>query len=308
MIGQGGFSKVYLAQNIKNNNIYAIKITTKKAKANSKVKIYDIVQDEINILKRIHSKYIVKIYNIIDTEDNCYIVMEYMSNGSLLSIINSDNFTQYMIWRYFRHIIMAVEYCHEIAKICHKDINVNNLLISNDNLCKLNDFGISFIFNQNDLLPASGPATYSPPEKIFTNEKYYHGKPADIYLIGLTLYHMIFKEPLFKNFGNLTKEDYTNINFEYFYTNEFTKNMDIELLEILKSLLKFDPKERPTIQELKNNKWVTQNGEFKIPDVNEETLNYFFEQNNNIKSESNKYISESDSNDSYNNDDENYIE
>ncbi len=90
---------------------------------------------------------------------------------------------------------------HEVAKIVHRDINVNNLLISEDDILKISDFGVSIIITEDDdLIPCNiGPATYTPPEVKYSEDTHYHGKPADMWLCGVTLYHMIFKKPLFNN-------------------------------------------------------------------------------------------------------------
>jgi serine/threonine protein kinase len=275
LLGKGGFSSVYLALNINTNKEIAVKITEKNARANKIKKIYDYVKEEVKILKRLHSKYIVEVYEIIESKNDIYIFMEYMTNNSLLNSIKT--LSGFQIWRYFRNLICGVEHCHEIGKIIHRDINVNNLLISNDDTVKLNDFGISVIIeNNNDLLPCnSGPSTYTPPEKIYNElnkeEGFYHGKPADIWLIGVTLYHMVFKKPLFSNDGNITKNDYININLKDGET------YDERVIELLESLLNFYPEKRPKLCELCKNSWVTHNGEFPLPDIHEEALNYCYE-------------------------------
>jgi serine/threonine protein kinase len=98
---------------------------------------------------------------------------------------------------------------HEIGKIVHRDIHANNLLISDDDTLKLSDFELSCIItDDDDSVPCdSGPSTYTPPEKIM-NSSTYGGRAADMWLIGATLYHMIFKKPLFQKFGKLTPDDY----------------------------------------------------------------------------------------------------
>jgi hypothetical protein len=295
-IGKGGSSMVYLGEDEKQKK-YAIKVTSKNLKANPSKKIYDYVKEEVSILKRIHSQYIVTTYEVIESRNKIYIIMEYMSAGSVLNIL--EFMDEKKIKQYTRDLICAVEHCHEIANVIHKDINVNNILINQDGVSKLCDFGISETFeNNNDLLLSKGPSTYTPPEKICKDK--YKGKPADIYLIGLTLYHMVFKKPLFSDFGNLTKDDYLNIKIP----KKDHKNRDINknLYNLLESLLKFNPEERPTISKLKKDPWLTDNMTNPLPDVIKEALFYSLE----LTKRQIKEVSENDEkkNESSNNDDE----
>jgi serine/threonine protein kinase len=86
---------------------------------------------------------------------------------------------------------------------------VNNLLISNDDLVKISDFGVSVTIDDDDLISTSlGPATYPPPEAKQTDILYYHGKSADLWTCGLTLYHMVFKQPLLSKNNQTKNNDY----------------------------------------------------------------------------------------------------
>ena len=271
-IGKGGSSVVYLGEDEEKQRKYAIKVTDKTLKANPFKHIYDYVKEEVSILKRIHSKYIVTTYEIIESKNRIYIIMEYMSLGSVFNLI--EHIEEKQIKQYTRSLICAVEHCHKIANIIHKDINVNNLLINEDGNAKLCDFGISEAFEEgNDILSSKGPSTYTPPEKKYNEQ--YKGKPADIYLIGLTLYHMVFKKPLFADFGNLTKNDYINIIIPK--KDENNKNIHPNLINLLKILLSFNPDQRPTINQLKRDPWLTDEMKNPFPDVIKEALFYSLE-------------------------------
>ena len=74
---------MYLGEDEKQKK-YAIKVTSKNLKANPSKKIYDYVKEEVSILKRIHSQYIVTTYEVIESRNKIYIIMEYMSAGSVL--------------------------------------------------------------------------------------------------------------------------------------------------------------------------------------------------------------------------------
>ena len=296
-IGKGGSSVVYLGEDEKQKK-FAIKVTSKNLKANPSKKIYDYVKEEVSILKRIHSKYIVTTYEVIESRNKIYIIMEYMSAGTVLNIL--ELMDENKIKQYTRDLICAVEHCHEIANVIHKDINVNNILINQDGEAKLCDFGISEPFeDNNDLLLSKGPSTYTPPEKK-CQEKY-KGKPADIYLIGLTLFHMVFKRPLFTDFGNLTTNDYKNITIP----KKDNKNREINknLYDLIESLLKFNPEERPTLSKLKKDPWLTDNMKNPFPDIMKEALFYSLELTKKQIKEMNEDNNEKN-NDSLNIDDE----
>ena len=47
------------------------------------------------------------------------------------------------IWRYFRQLILAIQYCHQVIKVIHRDIKPDNLLLDDNGDLKLADFGVS---------------------------------------------------------------------------------------------------------------------------------------------------------------------
>jgi serine/threonine protein kinase len=81
----------------------------KKNIINPSFNLHKYIQDELENTKRLFSKYIVKTYGIIETPKNVFIVMEYMKLNSLICHI--QNLDMNDIWRYFRNLICAIEYC-----------------------------------------------------------------------------------------------------------------------------------------------------------------------------------------------------
>lgn len=93
------------------------------------IRTFDYVKDEIEILKRLCCKYIVRTYEIIETPSNVYIVMEFMEGNSLLNHIQDLDVND--IWRYFRNLISAVEYSKSINNDLNKNCNLNFFLLLN---------------------------------------------------------------------------------------------------------------------------------------------------------------------------------
>lgn len=86
---------------------------------------------------------------------------------------------------------------------------------------------------------------------------------------------MVYKRPLFKDFGNLTKDDY--INIEIPKKDDNNKEINSDLYDLIKSMLSFNPNDRPTINKLKRDPWLTDQMKNPFPDVIKEALFYSLE-------------------------------
>ena len=94
------------------------------------------------------------------------------------------------IRRYFSQLILALEYCHSVLKIVHRDIKPDNMLIDQDDNIKLSDFGVSEFVDHNDdyLKSNAGSDYFYSPEACIG--KRYRSRLNDIWACGVTLYYM----------------------------------------------------------------------------------------------------------------------
>jgi serine/threonine protein kinase len=89
----------------------------------------------------------------------------------------------------FKQVIQAISYCHS-HDIAHRDIKLENILITNKKRIKLIDFGFSIkLKHKNRLNLFCGTPSYMPPEIV--SKVSYYGKPADIWELGILLYKML---------------------------------------------------------------------------------------------------------------------
>ena len=88
------------------------------------------LQQEIDILRSVKGhKHIVNLYDVYLQPDKCFLVMEYLSDGDLLSRIKTlKKYTEEDAKHACAHILKALEYCHD-RKIAHRDIKPDNFLI-----------------------------------------------------------------------------------------------------------------------------------------------------------------------------------
>ena len=188
-LGSGAFGKVVLGKHIITGETVAIKILDKKI-LNKTPEDYDLVKKEMSILKLVKHKYIIQLYEILQTEKYIFIVMEYCEGKDFMDyIISKNNLPESEALKYFQQLINALFYLHS-QNIAHRDIKIDNILLDHNKNLKLIDFGLSTKYQENKLLDQPcGTIVYSAPEVL--EGKLYHGMLADIWSSGIVLYGML---------------------------------------------------------------------------------------------------------------------
>ncbi len=246
-IGKGGYGKVKLATHTITNQEVAIKILEKSAIKNEK----DIIKinREIKMLKQLNHPNIIKLYEIVETQNKFYLIMEYSEGGSLYNYITAARrIKEEKASFLFYQLIIGLKELHK-NKICHRDLKPENLLLSSllDNL-KISDFGLSnFLPNNNLLSTKCGSPNYIAPEMI--TKKEYNGIFIDIWSCGIILYAMIFGFLPFDDeyYDDLfTKIKKGHVNF--YHKDEF--NISSDCIDLIKKILKVNPKDRISINDI----------------------------------------------------------
>ena len=174
-IGEGTFGKVKLALHNLTQEKVAIKILEKNKIKNQKD--LERIEKEIKYLKMLNHPNIVKIYEIIEDENNFYISMEYVPGGELFNyIVKNKRLTDSESSFFYSQIIHIIQEIHK-HKICHRDLKPENLLLSQNKTIKLIDFGLSNEY-QDFLDTPCGSPCYASPEVI--KGKKYSGLEIDL--------------------------------------------------------------------------------------------------------------------------------
>ena len=210
------------------------------------------VKTEISLLKIIRHKNIIKLYEVIETPQKIYLIMEFCEGGELFDyIVKKDNLTERQSCHFFHEIIEALDYLHSL-NIVHRDLKPENLLIEKINKklsLKLIDFGISNTYtDQSLLMTPCGTASYAPPE-MHKGEKYY-GLLTDIWSAGVVLYAMVFGYLPF-----CEDDEETNINNIVHGNYEIPSSASPELYDLLLHLLDINPITRYDIDQIKMHPW-----------------------------------------------------
>jgi len=219
ILGYGSFATVYKAVS-KDGKVYAVKWLNKIGMSE---KEQALQKDEVMYMKMLGDhKNIIRLYDVIETSDSLYLILECCTTDLYELITQSEEQLEIpRVKRYFNEICDGVKHCHN-NHIYHRDLKPENILLSDDDHCKISDFGLC-CFDEwtNDF--NCGSLRYMSPECIENEESYddedeyddddyddydenYYGgrrknerdglecnsKGSDVWALGVILINMIF--------------------------------------------------------------------------------------------------------------------
>ena len=139
-IGRGASGIVHKALNLQTGAFVAIKEVTLRGVSKDQLQL---LQREIDLLKLLENPYIVEYRESFNTKDTLYIVMEFVENGSLSTMLKKyGRLPEALVGVYTVQVLGGLHYLHEQGVI-HRDIKGANILISTEGRVKLADFGVA---------------------------------------------------------------------------------------------------------------------------------------------------------------------
>ncbi|CAL8149388.1 unnamed protein product [Orchesella dallaii] len=246
-LGVGTFGKVKIGEHTLTKHKVAVKILNRQ-----KIKSLDVVgkiRREIQNLKLFRHPHIIKLYQVISTPTDIFMIMEYVSGGELFDyIVKHGKLKEHEARRFFQQIISGVDYCHR-HMIVHRDLKPENLLLDHNLHVKIADFGLSNMMMDGDFLRTScGSPNYAAPEVI--SGKLYAGPEVDIWSCGVILYALLC--------GTLPFDDehvptlFRKIKSGVFPVPDY---LNKSVVGMLCHMLQVDPMKRATIEDIKKHEW-----------------------------------------------------
>ena len=186
-VGVGGMAVVYKAMDKLLNRHVAVKLLRSEFQGNEEfIRRFNI---ESQAAASLSHPNIVSIYDVGQSEDMHYIVMEFIEGKTLKEYIAERKGNIY--WKEATDIAMqicsALEHAHS-KHIIHRDIKPQNIMINTENVIKVTDFGIARAASGGTLtMEAMGSAHYLSPEQARGG---YTDQRSDIYSFGVLLYEL----------------------------------------------------------------------------------------------------------------------
>ena len=195
-IGEGGMANVYLAVDTILNRKVAVKIL--RGDLSEDEKFVRKFQREASAASNLDHPNIVGIYDVGEDNGKYYIVMEFVEGQTLKSLIKRrGSLTIPEVLDIMTQLTSGIAHAHEKG-IIHRDIKPQNILILDDGLVKIADFGIAQALNSNELTETNsvmGSVHYLPPEQANGTGSTFK---SDIYSLGILMYELIIGKVPFK--------------------------------------------------------------------------------------------------------------
>ncbi|EOA29733.1 hypothetical protein CARUB_v10012820mg [Capsella rubella] len=249
-IGKGAYGRVYKGLDLENGDFVAIK----------QVSLENIVQEDLNtimqeidLLKNLNHKNIVKYLGSSKTKTHLHIILEYVENGSLANIIKPNKFGPFpesLVAVYIAQVLEGLVYLHEQGVI-HRDIKGANILTTKEGLVKLADFGVATKLNEADVNTHSvvGTPYWMAPEVI---EMSGVCAASDIWSVGCTVIELLTCVPPYYDLQpmpalfRIVQDDNPPI----------PDSLSPDITDFLRQCFKKDSRQRPDAKTLLSHPWI----------------------------------------------------
>lgn len=278
-IGEGTYGVVYKAKDRVSGAIIALKRIRLEAEDEG---IPSTAIREISLLKELKHQNIVRLFDVVHAEKKLTLVFEYLDQDLKKYLdVCEGGLKMNIVKSFLLQLLAGVAHCHH-HRVLHRDLKPQNLLINREGELKLADFGLARAFG----IPVRSythevvTLWYRAPDVLLGSRKY--STPVDIWSVGCIFAEMVNGTPLFtgtseeaqldtifRHLGTPNEMTYPGIselpdwrdNFPQYEApkslSELVPKLEASGVDLLKSMLTYDPSQRITAQDAKNHKFLS---------------------------------------------------
>ncbi len=249
-IGKGGFGLVWKVIHKKTQKVYCIKVIQKSGIIEQK--LVDQMNREIEIMYILNHPHCLRLKNHFEDDNNFYLVMPLAAKGQLYRVLRKfRKFDERTAAQILRETISALQYLHNFnPPIIHRDIKPENLLLNEGGRILLADFGWSNFSDGGVRKTFCGTPEYIAPEMLL---KKGHDTRVDIWSVGVLMFELLSGYSPFVAKNN--QDLYQNIRR---LKIQWPKDMQPLAKNLIGKILKLNPLDRPSLQEVLDHQWFKQ--------------------------------------------------
>mmetsp|Transcript_49020 Transcript_49020/g.116631 ORF Transcript_49020/g.116631 Transcript_49020/m.116631 type:complete len:509 (+) Transcript_49020:143-1669(+) len=251
-LGEGSYGSVCKAKNKATGSLRACKTISK-----AQMKNLDRFKQEIQIMKIMDHPNIIKLFETFEDHRNIYLIMELCSGGELFDrIIDAGHFSEVQAAILMQQIVRAIYYMHE-NHVCHRDLKPENFLFQTKdpiekNTLKIIDFGLSCKFTPDQVLTTKAGTPYYVAPQVLAGK---YDQSSDLWSCGVIMFVLLCGYPPF--YGENDADVLSKVRLGNFSFNASDwKNVSEDAKNLIRMLLKMNPKDRYTAQQTLNHEWI----------------------------------------------------
>lgn len=240
-IGHGGMSNVYLAINERANKPWAVKEVRKSLNRDFNLLRQSLIM-ETDLLKKLRHPNLPSIIDVIDSDENFLIVMDYIEGNTLERLLTEEGAQpQEKVADWALQLCDVLDYLHtRPAPIIYRDMKPSNIMLKSDGSVVLIDFGTAREFKEKNVADTCclGTNGYAAPEQFGGMGQ--TDARTDIYCLGATMYHLV------------TGHNPSEPPYEIYPITEWNPGLSTGLERIIQKCTQKNPQDRyQTVRELR---------------------------------------------------------
>lgn len=263
-LSHGSFGQVYKAINTKTNEDVAVKVMN-LTKCKEAFKNKFLPREMAAMIEASHPN-IIQLYDIFRSNKRIFIFMEFAGKGDISGYIKKNGaLTEEKTYIWFKQMSDGLNYLHTEVHIAHRDIKIDNVLLNDQMVAKLTDFGFakeSYNSEKNEVILSEtfcGTEPYYCPQIVM--RKKYDPFMADCWAMGVVLFAMLNNKFPF-HFGKqyypkgMLKEMLDPNHLNSRYTKQFSKHVK----DLTQKLLDPEESTRLPMEGVLKHKWIKEKG------------------------------------------------
>ncbi|KAM7315486.1 aurora kinase C isoform X1 [Ixodes scapularis] len=253
-LGKGKFGNVYLAREKKSKFVIALKVMFKSQLEANYVKHQ--LRREIEIQSHLRHPHVLRLFGYFHDDVRVYLILEYAPGGELFKELTKEKkLDDKKAATYIYQMCNALKYCHS-KKVIHRDIKPENLLLGKNGELKIADFGWSVHAPSSRRDTMCGTMDYLPPEMV---ENSVYDERVDLWAVGVLTYELLVGHPPFE--AKTASETYARIRK---VDLRFPTHLCSGAKDLISRLLRKQPEERATLDEVLAHPWIQENASTSI--------------------------------------------